>query len=533
MVTESLPAADRAVRTFPGGHTTGSMHYMAEFPVNGRAASVPTVRPPAALTRYGVALLSSGVAFAIGWKFHHPLADISPFIVFYAAVALSSWFGGFGPGLLAVAISAMAADYFLLEPRFHFIPHGTAAFGRLMLFVAVGSLIAWLNGQLLIANLRCAREAHAARVSEARATRLAESNLIGVFFSDLGGHIHGGNDEFLRLSGQTRADLAEGKVNWRSLTAPEHRPRDENAVDELHRGRVCTPFEKDHVLRDGRRVPVLMGCAMLDEPGEECIGFLMDLTPQRRAEADARAYQERLAALSNELVEAEQRERRRIATVLHDSVGQTLALARLKLEGAATADRRADPGDLQEIEQLIVGAIQDTRQLTTTLSPPVLHELGLVPALHWLAERTTSHHDLAVDVNAEPPHPLLSQQEGVILFEVARELVRNVIRHARATRCTISLAAAPPSNGDGRPAARLEVRDDGVGFDTTATTRHAAGDHGGFGLFSIRERLRRLGGRFEISAQPGGGTAAIVEVPTNSSPVDPPGRVDVTERSST
>jgi PAS domain S-box-containing protein len=506
---------------------------MAESPVAGHAASpAPAVGRPAPLIRYGIALLSSAAAFAIGWTFHRPLAEISPFVVFYAAVAFSAWYGGFGPGLLAVAISAVAADYYLLAPRFHFIQHDSAAFGRLLLFVAVGSLIAWLNGQLLLAKTRCELERHVARISEARATRLAESNLIGVFFSDLSGNIHGGNDEFLRLSGHTRAQLADGQVNWRHLTAPEHRHRDAHAVDELQRCRVCTPFEKDHLLHDGQRIPVLMGCAMLDEPGDECIGFVTDLSPQRRAEADADAYQERLSALSVELLDAEQRERRRIATVLHDSVGQTLALARMKLEGAATAGQPAEPCELQEIERLIVGAIQDTRQLTTVLSPPVLYELGLVPALNWLAERTTSHHDLAVDVQADPPDPNLSQQESVVLFEVARELVRNVIRHASATRCTISLQVIPSPNGDGdRPSARIEVRDNGVGFDTSAT-RYAAGDHGGFGLFNIRERLRRLGGRFEICAQPDGGTAAIVELPTTSPRVDDPGHVAATKRSS-
>jgi signal transduction histidine kinase len=181
-------------------------------------------------------------------------------------------------------------------------------------------------------------------------------------------------------------------------------------------------------------------------------------------------------------------------------------------------------------------AIQDTRQLTTSLSPPVLYELGLVPALNWLAERTVSHHDLIVDVQPDPPDPPLSQQESVVLFEIARELVRNVIRHASATRCILVLQVAPASNGDGdgRAIARLEVRDNGVGFDTQATRYAAVGHHGGFGLFSIRERLRRLGGRLEISAQPGGGTAAIVELPINSPHTDDePGHVGAAERSST
>lgn len=468
----------------------------------------PAPRP--AVLRYATAVVLSAAAFAVAAAFHNWLSEWSPLATFYAAVAVSSWFGGLGPGLVAVVLGAVAADYYLLEPRFDFGVKSPAQIGRLGLFVAVGTLIVWLNGRLLKASALCDREARAARASEARAARLAESNLIGVFFSDAEGHVHGGNEAFLRLTAHTREDLATGSVNWRHLTAPEHRHRDEYALDELRRSGVCTPYEKDHVLADGRRVPVLMGCARLqDETGEGgpadqlLVGFLMDLTPRRMAEAEARAHQQRLAALSVELVEAEGRERRRIASVLHDSIGQTLSLARLKLEAAAAPGESAQP--LHEIEALVVEALRQARELTSELSPPVLYELGLVPALRWLAERTAAQNGLVVEVAAESFGQPLPRQAQVVLFETARELVHNVIKHARTERCTIRVGAV----GD---EVVLEVRDNGRGFDP-ATGGFQGGSHEGFGLFSVRERLRRLGGDVEILAQPGTGTRVTVRLP--------------------
>ena len=504
------------------------MHFMTGGPVGTSASYRIAYKRRGAAVRYGVALAASVVAFGVARYFHRPLAEISPFIVFYAAVAFSSWFGGFGPGLLAVALSSVAADYYLLEPRLDFHVYGIGPLGRLMLFVAVGTLIAWLNGQLSAANERCEYEARAARLSEARATRLAESNLIGVFFSDMDGNVHGGNDECLRLAGYGRAELVAGLINWRQITAPEHRHLDEHALEEVKQRRVSAPFEKDHLLRDGRRIPVLMGCAALHEPGDECIGFLMDLSPQRRAEADARAYQERLAALSTELVEAEERERRRIATVLHDSVGQSLALARLKVE-AASHGGNGSPRELGDVENLILQVIRETRRLTSDLSPPVLYELGLLPALRWLAEQTTAQYGLPVEVRADEGGDMPGDQESVVLFEAARELIRNIVRHARATSCTISLHREA---NDGQRTTRLEVRDNGVGFDTAAT-RFAAGDHGGFGLFNIRERVKRLGGHVAIYAQPGGGTSAMIALPSISPPTGGRERGDAVERNRT
>src|SRR5689334_15005717 len=126
--------------------------------------------------RYGFAVLTTGVALGLTAGLHEPWNRLSPFFLFYAAVAISSWYGGLGPGLLSVAIGAAAADYYLLPP------FGWGAnlegISRLILFTLVGILIASLNGALHAAKRRYMAEAAAARKSEARARELAEANRI-------------------------------------------------------------------------------------------------------------------------------------------------------------------------------------------------------------------------------------------------------------------------------------------------------------------------------------------------------------------
>ena len=461
---------------------------------------------------YGIALLASLAAFAIAMAVDAPFARLSPFFLFYAAVAVSSWCGGTGPGLLATLLGAMAGAYFLLEPRYSMKVQDPGDLARLVLFVLVGVLIASLNGALLAARQRWKAEAARARRSESRARRLAEANLIGVFFSDVEGNITEGNDEFLRLVGATRAELPQGRLNWQHVTAPEHHPRNRHALDELKRCGVCTPFEKDHILRDEERVPVLMACAMVDESQNDVVGFVLDLTERRRAEAAALAHQERLQAMASELMLAEERERRRIATVLHDSVGHTLAFAKHKLRGLLeSAESEGDRGDrLVEIYDLVDQAVTHTRSLTSEISPPVLYELGLGPALQWLTDQVQERHGVVCEFDDDDRPKPMSHETRIVLFQAVRELLVNVVKHAKAGSCRVQLQR------EGR-AAKVTVADDGTGFDVAAVGQTAARNNA-FGLFNIRERLTHVGGKVEIMSAAGAGTTAELTAPLETAP---------------
>src|SRR5687768_16930330 len=240
---------------------------------------------------------------------------------------------------------------------------------------------------------------------------------------------------------------------------------------------------------------------------------LVDVPALKERDAELEEYRQRLRSLTSELATTEERERRRIATALHDNLGQVLALTRIKLGGLPkmlTPDLNQDgPASrtMAEVQQLVADAIKQTRSLTMELSPPVL-SLGLEAAVEWLAEQNRGH-GLAVEVRSFLRSLQLPEEVKILLFEAVRELLNNVIKHARATRAVVTLR-----NLGGRVEASVE--DDGVGISKTSDDPLLMrGD--GFGLFSLRTRMEYLGGSLHIAAPPEGGTRVTVLAPVEGS----------------
>jgi PAS domain S-box-containing protein len=230
--------------------------------------------------------------------------------------------------------------------------------------------------------------------------------------------------------------------------------------------------------------------------------IISDITERKEAERRILEYQSRLRSLSSELALAEQRERRRIASELHDRIGQSLAMARIKLGGVQRDDSDAV---LDDVRALLDQSIQDTRTLTFELSPPILHELGLEPALEWLLERFAARHSFSTSFHGDGlPVELPGDVLGLV-FQSVQELLVNVAKHARAHTVDITLDRR-------NDVLRLEVADDGIGATPARASRTGRSPQG-FGLFSIRERIENLGGSFTIDSQPGKGTRARLCVP--------------------
>jgi signal transduction histidine kinase/CheY-like chemotaxis protein len=224
---------------------------------------------------------------------------------------------------------------------------------------------------------------------------------------------------------------------------------------------------------------------------------------ERTAEADRRSAIVR--ALAAKLTQSEQRERRRLAQILHDHLQQLLAAAKYKL---SLLRRRRDQPELDPLfaqaDDLLNQSIDASRSLTTELSPPVLYDAGLIGALNWLAGETEHKHGLAVEVEADSAAEPAAEDARILLFQAARELLFNVVKHAGASRARVTFE----KHGEGL---RLAVADDGGGFAAALAGEPAASQ--GFGLVSIRERLEWIGGRLEIGPAPGGGTRAEVFIP--------------------
>lgn len=215
-----------------------------------------------------------------------------------------------------------------------------------------------------------------------------------------------------------------------------------------------------------------------------------------------------LRRLSAELCLTEARERRRIAEELHDHVGQSLALLKRKvrrLRGDAVFSGLET--SLDDIADLLDRTIRATRELTGEISPPVLYELGLSDGLDWLAEWCGDKLDLAVAYREEGPSPDLPEEARVMLFKSARELLRNVQRHAGVDRAVLTLATC-------LDVVEIRVDDKGAGFSPENRVRPL--DGGGFGLFSIRERMRQLGGEAVLTSAPGAGTRAVLRLPLDA-----------------
>jgi signal transduction histidine kinase len=209
----------------------------------------------------------------------------------------------------------------------------------------------------------------------------------------------------------------------------------------------------------------------------------------------------RLKHLAKDLSLVEERERRRLAGELHDSPMQKLALAQMQFSALGKESASESAERLGTGLGLMREAIDELRSLQFELSPPMLYQEGLAPTLRWLAERATERSGVAFSFRDGASPAKLPQELAIFLFQCARELVYNVAKHASAGSGTIELEV---DDAD----VLLIVTDDGKGFADTARKQRRGG---GFGLFSIRERLALVGGDLSIRSD-ATGTRACVRV---------------------
>jgi signal transduction histidine kinase len=231
-----------------------------------------------------------------------------------------------------------------------------------------------------------------------------------------------------------------------------------------------------------------------------------DVTAMREAETALAQHDSQLRALATEITLAEERARRKLASELHDGPAQNLAgmamqLAELKRK-LKDSDQRAL---LDEAEQVLADTTTQTRTLMLELAPPGLHDTGLIEALRWLADRVAKQQRIAVSVEDDGALKPLEDQVTVLLFQTVRELLQNVVKHARSKRATVRCTMRDDTF-------TLDVIDPGVGFEVHSIDRLPT-RQGGFGLFNIRERLKLMGGTIDIHSIVGEGTTVRIRVP--------------------
>jgi PAS domain S-box-containing protein len=348
----------------------------------------------------------------------------------------------------------------------------------------------------------------ALRDSEARFRTVFDQAPFGIALTDLDGRLLEISPALQKMLGYSREELHN--MILPKFSHPDDADSSLSLFRELAQGRR-QGFEKDnrYLRKDGRlvwgRLTVSVVRSLLEQ-SQFAIVIVEDINERKRSEDEIRAYQEQLRALASEISLVEERERRRLATDLHDHIGQILALAQIKLgEIKEWAEGTPVSGSLDEIRHLVEQAIKSSRELTFELSPPILYDLGFEPAVEWFGDYLQEHHGLQVTVFSDDQYKPLGNETMVLLFQMVRELMLNVAKHAQARQLEVSIRRV----GDDL---LIDVTDDGVGIDHQQLTTSREKSKS-FGLFSVRERIECIGGSLRIDSRPNRGTRVSLTVP--------------------
>ncbi len=346
---------------------------------------------------------------------------------------------------------------------------------------------------------------------------LQESELkFKTIFENAGGAIFIANrktGEILECNTQAEVLLGRTRAEIIGMHQTELHPRGE---EEKYKKKFAAHVRKGHAVdfegeiqhRDGRMIPIWISAQSVKIGGEDVIlGLFVDITERKKVESKLIEYQEQLKSLASQLSLIEERERRHIATELHDQISQSLVISKIKLDSMRES---VSPGEskkvLKEVCNCLEQVIQDTRTLTFDLSYPILYELGFEAAVaEWLEEEIRQKHGIKTEFQDDEQKKPLDEDIRALLFRNVRELLINVVKHANAKKVKVSIRKV---NND----ICVIVDDNGVGFDVSQVeslvTKKAQ-----FGLFSIRERLESLGGRFEIKSKVGRGSKITMTAP--------------------
>jgi len=262
--------------------------------------------------------------------------------------------------------------------------------------------------------------------------------------------------------------------------------------------------------KDGSLIDVSISAAPLyDSRGNinGTMAVITDITERKKAEQKLRKDQQQLRSLASQLTLAEERERSRIAAELHDETAQSVGISKMKLEELCKSVH--DEGLEKKLGEICVSldqAIKNIRSLIFKVSSPILGQFGLVEAVQdWLIEEIEKKHGIQIEFQDDGQKKQLDDDASALLFRNVRELLTNVVKYAHATKVKVSIQKF----GD---KIKVCVKDNGTGFDIDKVVDKVV-NKGGFGLFSICQRLEYLGGQLEIKSEPGHGCTVTMTAP--------------------
>jgi PAS domain S-box-containing protein len=370
-----------------------------------------------------------------------------------------------------------------------------------------------------VTALREAEQREMEALAQAAATRTAREVLDaldeGVMLMDLEGRVHTVNRAFEAVAGQ-KGDELEGHFLEDVFKVMGAAGVDKllEAVASFIQGAPVYLDACPLVKQDGDSTLTYIPALSLvrDQAGQVtgAVMSLRDVTAIKRMDAERERYHRDLRLMTERLASTEDRTRHRISTHIHDTIIQTLSLSAIKI-GSLRVDLeegRLDDAlhELGTVRTLVTESITESRSLMAELTPPLLHELGLPPALEDLADRLTALYKTPIEVRDDGVSLALDKNVERNLFRCTRELIMNALKHAKAETINVDVWQR-------EGALVIRVSDDGAGFNVPQGQHFINGREGGFGLFSVVENLKNSNGRLKMESNPGQGTTAEITLP--------------------
>lgn len=521
--------------------------------------------------RYFLAIGVTAVAIALRLSLN-PLLGVGrlPYITLFVTLVFIGWVAGIGPALLSLLLGGTGAYFLILTPLPTWGTEAPQIIAGLVVYLFVGALCAAMGHAIRRAqmeaeeNAQLALERHNQLEDEVTERRRVERSL-----HQSQSRLREANEQLQQVLSELQATYSQSPVGMLQLDTDLNYVRVNEAMAEIngipveaHMGKSVYDIVPDLApkIEDACRTVIETGKPVVNreltgetaaDPGVEhtwleswfplrdasgkVIGLnvvAQDISERKEAEKALRQLNEtleervaeRTAALAESerrarllasmLTMAEQEERRRISQVLHDDLQQQLYAIQLQLHSAHDELQSGELGialqSVTEAEEWIRGSIETTRRLTVDLSPPILKSEGLADALGWLVSQMKELYGLQVSLNAHHGFRMPDADMRVLLFQIVRELLFNVVKHADASSATVELRSA------GRDVF-IHVSDDGAGFDVAQAMARTE-RRSGLGLFNAAERLRLFGGRMHVESTPGAGSRITIRIPT---PLEP------------
>ncbi len=343
------------------------------------------------------------------------------------------------------------------------------------------------------------RTEQALQQAEQRYRELFENAKDATYVHDLNGRYTSLNRAAEKLTGYSRDEII-GR-NFGDFVAPEFLKEMRENICKKLRKEGETTYEVEVITKDGRRVPVeVSSCLIFDEGVPVGVqGTARNIEERRRAEEALRSY-------ARQLIRAQETERQTIARELHDQIGQMLTAIRINLETIRVSQDIAETTTLiNEGVAVVDQAIQQVRELSFTLRPSLLDDLGLTSALRWYVDRYAQRTGISARTSVSPEsQSRFTREIETACFRIAQEALTNVARHARAESVCVDVRT---TKGE----VAIMIKDDGIGFDPHSLAKSVALNR--LGLRGMEERAHLLGGKLEIKSAPNKGTEVRAHFP--------------------